>query len=935
MKSLNKNLKKCFAITQIVIMITFSLFFSLSLSSQEVQAAQVCCEKTRGENPRFCETVDETECDPLSQRAPTSCDQTSFCKTGCCAASDGFCYSNYPQALCEKSPQINGDYTPGQCADVSQCKLGCCLIGTQALFTTKSNCIAQTGGYGDLEVDFRTSVENEQACLDLAKSADTGCCVTQEGCKFTSKAECNVAQTINGTGFYKDKYCSSLPNQCECTPSNPEIIGANNRPGNRDERQTTCLSNDDSVYWKDSCGNPEGIKEKCDYSQGTLCGDLDKDGIKTCESTSCTPSDNKIFTFSNTVTGKEGKISPQLLERSTSGTKNGESWCLWDYTADEAAKQFFGKDPVGAIHYRSLCINGQELVEPCADFRKEFCFSTDVIAPGVTPTSEDEFVSGRCLKNDQWSSCIDDCNTADPFSMDKKEYEKALEKDVKCCSDISKRDCQWAGKCVPAVKPGFKFWEAEGADTCSKADTQCTATFACPGWDSKLGICGADDGGWRAFKRYVGVVGAGAAAGAVAGGGIGALGGALAAGIQVAISEQTAEEGWVLVSGGECFSKDYLQASNNYCRSMGDCGADINIDNKLTMEGFSNTETINEEFEDKLVEEGSSYISDKIEKVSKAIGRDIDSKEVIDGLDYIDDLKNAQVEEIPGKLEIPDWKKGQMFFNFSIKNQDLATYGQTFFGQDEWDSIAGLRVGATYLTIPTLSGLLALAGSSAIGSGQLFISGLLGTMPPLNLISTGLGVAGKEGAKQYLQTAVDEGAYKATVESSAVYQNAVSDAKFNILKRGFEKGGVSLSREGSVYVLTEGTGTPTIITRYESIDKLLATQEEATAQVYKKALDKAEEGVANNLASSTLPNFLAGASAGSWVFLGYKILDTIMTETKTVTVSTTCSPWQAPPVTEEDQCERCNPTYKDYINSENDPITLAGFKKCTEYRCKS
>ena len=64
-----------------------------------------------------------------------------------------------------------------------------------------------------------------------------------------------------------------------------------------------------------------------------------------------------------------------------------------------------------------------------------------------------------------------------------------MKKDQDCCGNIEKRDCQWAGKCVPAVKPGAKFWEGEGADSCGKANLECKAVFVCLGWDSITGNC--------------------------------------------------------------------------------------------------------------------------------------------------------------------------------------------------------------------------------------------------------------------------------------------------------------------------------------------------------------------------------------------------------------------------------------------------------------
>ena len=468
---MNKYIKiKSFA--QIFLMLSLTFVISLSLNSRDVYASSGCCEKTTDGN--YCDYIDQNECE--LNWAPTSCEQTSFCGTGTCANVDGYCYGNYPKGLCLSNA---GTFYSQPIEQVGECKLGCCLLGTSASYVTKSRCIEETSNYPDLEVDFRDNIANEQSCLDLARNSEQGCCVKGEGrCSYGAKSECSVESTFNGTGFYNDKYCSELPSFCDCSSANPELGGEG------DLKNTGCLDNSDDVYWIDSCGNPEDVKEDCDYSQGTLCGDSDNNKEFTCESIDCDFDD-----LSASKDGaSDGKVSPDVLNDEDGVIRNGETWCLWDYLDDKDATKFYGKDPVGARHYRSLCINGKELVEPCADFRKEFCFSSELEVPGVNKkTSEDKFLAARCLKNDKWQSCVDSCNTADPFTMKPEEYKRALEKDKECCSDISTRDCQWSGKCVPAIKPGYKFWENEGVDQCTKGNLECKATFVCPGWDSVTG----------------------------------------------------------------------------------------------------------------------------------------------------------------------------------------------------------------------------------------------------------------------------------------------------------------------------------------------------------------------------------------------------------------------------------------------------------------
>ena len=47
--------------------------------------------------------------------------------------------------------------------------------------------------------------------------------------------------------------------------------------------------------------------------------------------------------------------------------KAGESWCNYDGPVG------FGRDLVGSRHLRKICIDGQEVIDECADFREELC----------------------------------------------------------------------------------------------------------------------------------------------------------------------------------------------------------------------------------------------------------------------------------------------------------------------------------------------------------------------------------------------------------------------------------------------------------------------------------------------------------------------------------------------------------------------------------
>ncbi len=929
--------KRTLALFEIILMLTLTFTISLSLSSKDVQAAQVCCEKTKGDNPRYCEQVDESECAADSQRAPTSCEQTSFCRGGCCASQDGYCYSNYPKALCSSSGIDGRFYAKENCDAVNECKVGCCVIGNQAVYITKSRCIAETAVFGDLEVDFREGIKSEQECLDLARTAEVGCCVTESGCKYGAKATCDVKTTVNGTGFYKDKYCSQLPNLCKCAPANPEIQSGNIE-GSGNPKSTMCVNWDDSVYWRDSCGNPEGQvnNKKCDYSQGTLCGDSDNDGEYTCERLDCKPGEKGRRALSvDMKDAEDGKATLDALNRNR--ILNGESWCLWDYATAEESKTFYGHDPVGATHYRSLCINGQELIEPCADFRKEYCFSSDIEVSGVRQKTGGEILAARCLKNDKWQSCVNECNTADPFKMNEKEYADALENDIECCTDISHRDCQWVGsKCTPAVKPGYKFWEGEGTDTCGKGNLECTATFVCPGWDSVLGTCKPADKGWRTAKVIGGMVLAGII-GAVTGGTgvllISAAGGASAFGVVALMNgdfEITKTGGWALVSGGECFSKDYLQASNNYCRSLGDCGADYNWNEQLSLDGFTNTGDVDDQFKEVILDYGSKGVFNVIQKSHKntkipaKAGSDLEKS-----LQYIDKVKSKSGGEIPGSLDTttskPNWEKGREFFDFFRKESDKKGFLSRFFNKNSWGK-GWTNLGTSFLGVLAVEGIgIALIESSFLGTVAL--GAVTNVVPGLTSL---IGWIGGGETKTVLLQATDKVALEKAIVANA--EKLVADEVKNMPLAQLQARAES------------ELGTRTVSQVRQAIPGGVETVEGKSAfgkALEKKLVENAGKG-ASIKSAQNLASFLSGINVGMWVYTGYHLIDSIATDVKSVSISTQCKPWQSPPVEKEDQCERCNPNFVDkedatnsYVDEKGNPLSVNAFKKCTEYRCKS
>src|SRR3989344_135621 len=456
-KSMEKENKKrkifIFFITLLIIILILILFIPL-LYAQEVK---VCSEKTKA--GAWCQNELEEKCDLNYRSAPTSCASTSFCRQGCCYDStDGICMENTAQRVCDEN---EGTWADSPSCNIPQCNLGCCVLGKQASFVTLTRCKKLSGFYG-LLTDFRKEITSELECISLASLADEGACVIEidyaKSCKFTSRQECNTikegAKTETGTitkkvEFYRDYLCSA------------EELGTNCGP----TKKTSCIEGKDEVHYIDSCGNPANISDagkaddkaywrkkiskaescnsekdninsrtcgNCNYFEGSICKDYKKTGL--------------MPTYGNYICSDLDCPA----EKTTDGNehKHGESWCSTDEYGDS----------VGSRYFRHICINGEETIEPCADFRQEICIEDKI------ETNEGDFSQAACRVN-RWQDCVS----------------QKLKKD---CENTDKRDCKWIDArdsvenstiaCVPEHPPGIEFWnEGEAQGICSVSNNQC------------------------------------------------------------------------------------------------------------------------------------------------------------------------------------------------------------------------------------------------------------------------------------------------------------------------------------------------------------------------------------------------------------------------------------------------------------------------------
>ena len=791
--------------------------FYISLSFQDVEAQtrrtdstssgqQACCEQTKSGDS--CVYTDKNNCNKDFRTSLTTCENTNYCSLGTCIYDkEGECFSNTPKSLCEKN---KGVWSSEFIDDILQCKRGCCQISNQCSFVTQAKCKSETSKFPYVSMLFNKDVNNEAQCIDQCRSEEKGACVSNDGsCTFTTRNSCiEKSETVldNGTkatlktGFHVNVLCS-----------NP-LLGTNCAR----QQKTNCLN--EKVYWFDSCGNPENVydsnKDKsynngfileesksciltkpndvncgnCNYAQGNLCGKSPssvnmKFGEYSCNDLSCKQTTTNI-------------ASPD-----SNGVKEtGESWCLYD------ARVGFGQDVVGSRHYRSLCLNGEEVVEPCKDFREEICIqgtsgAINNFNLGQAFKIQDGYLEAACRTNR-----FKECNTCNSVGgncggecNNYKGQERVACCKQTCCNNVENKDCYFmpsgvsdsGGMCVPMVPPGLRFWESGEKGGGSKEGTQTGAQSVCSEGSNSCDV---------KFVR-----------GGTARIGIGGLG--------------TAED-WECVGNCQCLDKSWAVAAAIQCKARGDCGAKYNIQGKFTSGGI--------------------------------------------GVDAEDEYGNSINL---GQKDFEDWS--------TLAKQDLRKDDPTnlgaFFART-WPAFIVIFGTATAASIFSSS-------FSAFGSGL-----ILGPK-----FVTILG--------------------QPTVESTFLeaFRTGIQTKNLNLVPNLGPNGGAMFA-EGFV----PDSATQLLYTSQS--DKVAWYWADASGKALAPATDAqvalATETFSSGIVTATIA-LLQVINILSWLYTIYSLADIIFKESKTVTMSVNCSPWEAPKGGED--CEKCNESGK----------------TCSEYSCRS
>ncbi len=375
-----KFFKKEEAVFMIYLIVSLSLVFQIS-QDVEAQSNNVCCELTKPGDSCVYTSRDQCNTQNGRQISPLRCEDSFFCVDICCVDQNS-CSPNTPKSSCQTrtNTRIFSDNT---CLSVSQCNLGCCTVGNDKRFIQEIQCknladivLGSNYNFGDV---FKKIPINE--CI-LQSQNENGCCISNGICSSGNELTC-------AGNFNSGKECSTLNECSNC------------------ERHSYKDCRDGNIYWFDSCGNTEDLAETCNFNDGSLC--VKENDNAFCRNLDC-PNTKKYEGWD--YTGKP--------------RKNGESWCIYDGPTGNFT------DRPGSRHYKASCLNGEEIVENCRDYREQVCIPLNY---------KEGFSQAECVNNNIYDSIVK--------------------------VDIS------------SVPTGFKFWETEQdlKNKCNKGSRSCTVVY--------------------------------------------------------------------------------------------------------------------------------------------------------------------------------------------------------------------------------------------------------------------------------------------------------------------------------------------------------------------------------------------------------------------------------------------------------------------------
>lgn len=350
-----------------VLLLTITATFLL-VDVKAVEQEGCCLDTGKGQQ---CVTTARDEClGRFFTGPPYDCSNIPDCKAGTCIPKDKSeaCIRNKAASECLA---LGGVPDARQLEEIPQCKPGCCVIskGVKAEVLQYKQCenLTLSLGYSADQMEFHEGITSQIECKKVGSPSDLGCCVMAGGnCKYGARSECGTEGSF--VPLAGGLFCRDV---AQCALTKHAYYDCGKIPGTETD-----------VYWYDSNGNQEDIRESCGYPE-KLCTKTTTEKPY-CKTTTCT------FTgTAQKMSSTPPKVEPDV--KTNEKLLTGTSICYNFYTsydgkgesATEASRYLQGRS-TGLQNQILHCAFNKIEVEGLGVDRQKLCVPADPAVQGPT-----------------------------------------------------------------------------------------------------------------------------------------------------------------------------------------------------------------------------------------------------------------------------------------------------------------------------------------------------------------------------------------------------------------------------------------------------------------------------------------------------------------------------------------------------------------------
>ncbi|MFZ5954987.1 MAG: hypothetical protein ACOYT4_01050 [Nanoarchaeota archaeon] len=464
----------------------------------------------------------------------------------CCEKSTKgeICKNTVNEGECDRNFKVS----PSECDKTSFCQLGCCADKNEGIYEPNTREIDCKNSGGEWIAGKNCNLpEAKLGCCILGEKTDyvtnTKCSILSENRGVSkdwrpiSEVECNLIPNLQDKGacVLEDKSCVfTTREECKAhTGSYSNFAGKDILCTAKDlvttckpTTETMCVEGKDEVYFKDSCGNPANIYDSSKINNEDYWEKIQTQGI-------CLLNDKNIKTCGNCNRFLNGICKPaQEIE-----PKYGDYYCkptTCEFIDKSNNKKNY-RNGESWCEYEGKIGNGDDVVGSSHWIYS--CDQGEIQGPNSCGDARTEicvqtdtdlgngetFSKASCVVN-KWAECV---------NYNSKDYESNMSQ---ACTEnpfCDLRHIQYTDEikfdiCTPKYPIGFNFDNEKNNGLCSMASFKCT----------RIEIKGLD-GNWDCKVNC------------------------------------------------DCNKAEWIEKANDLCKSLGDCGAKVNIAKEFGSAGYT------------------------------------------------------------------------------------------------------------------------------------------------------------------------------------------------------------------------------------------------------------------------------------------------------------------------------------------------------------